>query len=142
MIPNVLVQGIPQAIRRSKALRAYFANLMWQPGETIGFRASDHVEAIHRHAGVELLNVAVVNTRSISAKQRRKYAAEQVQSVVNDVDRLARMGLQVVAEDLLGEGDIVRHDPRATAEIAVTLALTLARRSRMARRKIRVLGAD
>ena len=138
VIPNVLVQGIPQAIRRSKALRAYFVNLMWQPGETIGFRASDHVEAIHRHAGVEVLNVAVVNTRSISAKQRRKYAAEQVQSVVNDVDRLARMGLQVVAEDLLGEGDIVRHDPRATAEIAVTLA----RRSRMARRKIRVLGAD
>jgi len=138
VIPNVLVQGIPQAIRRSKALRAYFTNLMWQPGETIGFRASDHVEAIHRHAGVELLNIAVVNTRSISAKQRRKYAAEQVQSVVNDVDRLARMGLQVVAEDLLGEGDIVRHDPRATAEIAVTLA----RRSRIARRKIRVLGAD
>jgi uncharacterized cofD-like protein len=138
VIPNVLVQGIPQAIRRSKALRAYFVNLMWQPGETIGFRASDHVEAIHRHAGVELLNVAIVNTRSISAKQRRKYAAEQVQSVVNDVDHLDRMGLQVVAEDLLGEGDIVRHDPRVTAEIAMTLA----RRSRMARRKVRVLGAD
>src|SRR6266567_502469 len=102
------LEAIPQAIRRSKALRAYFVNLMWQPGETIGFRASDHVEAIHRHAGVELLNVAVVNTRSISAKQRRKYAAEQVQSVVNDVDWLAAMGLQVVAEDLLGEGDIVR----------------------------------
>src|SRR5882724_1765528 len=51
VIPNVLVQGIPQAIRRSRALRAYFVNLMWQPGETIGFRASDHVDAIHRHAG-------------------------------------------------------------------------------------------
>jgi uncharacterized cofD-like protein len=138
VIPNVLVQGIPQAIRRSKALKAYFVNLMWQPGETIAFRASDHVEAIHRHAGLELLNVAVVNTRSISAKQRRKYAAEQVQSVVNDVDRLTRMGLQVVAEDLLGEGDIVRHDPRATAEIAMALV----RRGRTARRKIRVLGAD
>ena len=138
VIPNVLVQGIPQAIRRSRALRAYFVNLMWQPGETIGFRASDHVEAIHRHAGLELLNVVVVNTRSISAKQRRKYAAEQVQSVVNDVDRMAAMGLQVVAEDLLGEGDIVRHDPRATAEIAMMLA----RRARMARRKVRVLGAD
>jgi uncharacterized cofD-like protein len=138
LIPNVLVQGIPQAIRRSRALRAYFVNLMWQPGETIGFRASDHVEAIHRHAGLELLNVVAINTRSITAKQRRKYAAEQVQSVVNDVDRLAAMGLQVVAEDLLGDGDIVRHDPRATAGIA----LALARRGRMARRKVRVLGAD
>ncbi len=138
VIPNVLVQGIPQAIRRSRALRAYFVNLMWQPGETINFRASDHVEAIHRHAGMELLNAVVVNTRSISRKQRRKYAAEQVQSVVNDLDRLAAMGLQIVAEDLLGEGDIVRHDPRATAEIAMTLA----RRARIARSKVRVLGAD
>jgi uncharacterized cofD-like protein len=138
LIPNVLVQGIPQAIQRSRALRAYFVNLMWQPGETIGFRASDHVEAIHRHAGLELLNVVAINTRPITAKQRRKYAAEQVQSVVNDVDRLAAMGLQVVAEDLLGDGDIVRHDPRATAGIA----LALARRGRMARRKVRVLGAD
>ena len=51
VIPNVLVQGIPQAIRRSKALKAYFVNLMWQPGETTGFRASDHVSAINRHAG-------------------------------------------------------------------------------------------
>ena len=57
---------------------------------------------------------------------------------MNDVDRLAAMGLQVVAEDLLGEGDSVRHDPRATAQIAVMLA----RRARMARRKVRVLGAN
>jgi uncharacterized cofD-like protein len=138
VIPNVLVQGIPQAIHRSGALRAYFVNLMWQPGETINFRASDHVEAIHRHAGMELINAVVVNTRSISRKQRRKYAAEQVQSVVNDVDRLTAMGLQIVPEDLLGEGDIVRHDPRATAEVAMTLA----RRARIARGKVRMLGAD
>ena len=137
LVPNVLVQGIPEAIRRSHALRAYFVNLMWQPGETIGFRASDHVDAIQRHAGMKLFDVVVVNTRSISARQRRKYAAEEAQSVMNDVDRLAEMGTQVMAADLLADGDIVRHDPRATAEIAMELA----RRGRAARRKVRVLGA-
>jgi uncharacterized cofD-like protein len=135
VIPNVLVRGIPEAIRRSHALRAYFVNLMWQPGETIGFLASDHVAAINRHAGFSLFDVVVVNTRSISARQRRKYAAEQVQSVVNDIDRLAGMGLHVVTADLLGEGEIVRHDPRATAEVAMELA----RRGRSSRRKIRIL---
>jgi uncharacterized cofD-like protein len=135
VIPNVLVRGIPEAIRRSHALRAYFVNLMWQPGETIGFLASDHVAAINRHAGFNLFDVVVVNTRSISARQRRKYAAEEVQSVVNDVDRLAGMGLHVVTADLLGEGEIVRHDPRATAEVAMELA----RRGRGSRRKIRIL---
>lgn len=137
LVPNVLVQGIPEAIRRSRALRAYFVNLMWQPGETIGFRASDHVDAIQRHAGMKLFDVVVVNTRSISARQRRKYAAEEAQSVMNDVDRLAEMGMQVMAADLLADGDIVRHDPRATAAIAMELA----RRGRAARRKVRVLGA-
>ena len=137
LIPNLLVDGIVPAIQRSRALKAYFVNLMWQPGETIGFRASDHVEAIHRHAGVRLIDVAVVNTRPISARQRRKYAAQKVRAVLNDVERLAEMGLQVVATDLLATGDIVRHDQRASAEVA----LQLARRGRMRRGKIRVLGA-
>jgi uncharacterized cofD-like protein len=136
VIPNVLVQGIPDAIRRSRALKAYFVNLMWQPGETIGFRASDHVAALNRHAGGDLIDVAVVNTRAISARQRRKYAAEEVQSVMNDVDRLSDKGLQVVAADLLAEGDIVRHDTRVAAEIAMDLA----RRARSAKNKVRVLG--
>jgi uncharacterized cofD-like protein len=136
LVPNVLVQGIPEAIRRSRALRAYFVNLMWQPGETIGFRASDHVDAIQRHAGMKLLDVVVVNTRSISPRQKRKYAAEQVKPVLNDVERMSEMGVQVVAADLLGEGEIVRHDPRATAAIAMELA----RRGGAAARKFRVLG--
>jgi uncharacterized cofD-like protein len=138
LIPNLLVQGIPEAIRRSRALKAYFVNLMWQPGETSGFRASDHVDAIHRHTKHPLLDVAVVNTRSISARQRRKYAAEDAHSVVNDIDRLERMGLEVVAEDLLGDSDTVRHDSRVAAEIAVRLA----RRGRAARQRVRVLGSE
>src|SRR5580693_8231194 len=136
VIPNVLVQGIPRAIRRSRALKAYFVNLMWQPGETTGFRASDHVAAINRHAGGDLVDVVVVNTRAITARQRRKYAAEDVQSVMNDVDRLATMGLQIVPADLLAEGDIVRHDTRVSAQIAMDLA----RRGRAARSKVRILG--
>ena len=136
IIPNVLVQGVPEAVRRSHALKACFVNLMWQPGETVGFQASDHIAAIHRHAGTQLLDVAVVNTRAISARQRHKYAAQKAQSVLNDVDRLAEMGLLVVARDLLAEGEVVRHDSKATAEVA----LELARRGRAARSKIRIIG--
>jgi uncharacterized cofD-like protein len=136
VIPNLLVEGIAPAIQRSRALKAYFVNLMWQPGETIGFRASDHLDAIHLHAGMKLIDVAVVNTRPITARQKRRYAAQNVRSVLNDVDRLAEMGLQVVATDLLASGESVRHDPRASAEVA----LQLAKRGRMARRRVRVFG--
>ena len=52
VIPNLLVEGISAAIRRSPAIKAYFVNLMWQPGETVNFSASDHIRAIHKHAAV------------------------------------------------------------------------------------------
>jgi uncharacterized cofD-like protein len=136
LIPNLLVDGIAPAIQRSRALKAYFVNLMWQPGETIGFRASDHVEAIHGHAGKRFLDVAVVNTRAVSTRQRRKYAAQKVRPVLNDVERLEEMGLQVMNADLLASGESVRHDPRASAEVA----LQLAKRGQIARRRVRVLA--
>jgi uncharacterized cofD-like protein len=136
VIPNLLVEGIAPAIQRSRALKAYFVNLMWQPGETIDFRASDHVEALHRHARMPLIDIAIVNTRPVSAPQRRRYAAQNVRPVLNDVDRLAEMGLQVVATDLLASGNSVRHDPRASADVA----LQLAKRGQTGRRRVRILG--
>ena len=137
VIPNLLVQGIPQAIRRSAALKAYFVNLMWQPGETIGFRASDHVAAIERQAGMQLLDFAIVNTRKITPPQRRKYAVEKSQPVENDNERLEQMGVQVVGADLLAQGEIVRHDPEAAAEVAMELARRSRRRRPVLHSKMR-----
>jgi uncharacterized cofD-like protein len=122
VIPNMMVEGIPEAIEKSPALKAYFVNLMWQPGETIDFRASDHVAAIHRHARRKLIDVVVVNTGSVGAAQRTKYEANRAQPVLNDVETLKEMGLEVVGADLLAPGETVRHDPKATAEIAMELA--------------------
>lgn len=122
VVPNVLVEEIPSAIQRSPATKAYFVNLMWQPGETIGFTASDHVEAIHRHAGMKLIDYVIVNDRAIRPQQRRKYAAQEAQPVPNDFDRLREMGVEIIGADLLSESTIVRHDPDATAAMAVELA--------------------
>lgn len=122
VIPNLLVDGIPEAIRASAAVKAYFVNLMWQPGETIDFGASDHVEAILRHAGLGIVDVAVVNTRAIGETLRGKYEREHARPVANDTERLREMNIEVVGADLLLEGDTVRHDPAAAAEIIVRLA--------------------
>src|SRR5438309_3914318 len=86
VIPNLLVKGIPEAIRKSPAVKAYFVNLMWQPGETMSFSASDHVRAIYNHAGQGLLDYAVVNTSPVRPALRRKYASQQVQPVEVDLE--------------------------------------------------------
>src|SRR5258708_1809402 len=64
VIPNLLVDGIPQAIASSPALKAYFVNLMSQPGETTNFRASDHVQAVVRHGADGVDGTFVVDARA------------------------------------------------------------------------------
>ena len=122
VIPNLLVKGIPEAIRRSRAIKAYIVNLMWQPGETVGFSAADHVEAIRRHSLPDLLDAVVVNTGRIGAELRRKYARQTARPVEVDLDRLQAMGLRIVAAELLEQTKKVRHDPDALARIALDLA--------------------
>jgi uncharacterized cofD-like protein len=122
VIPNLLVQGIPEAVRRSPAVKAYFVNLMWQPCETMSFSASDHVRAIYDHAGAGLVEYAVVNTGPVRSSLRKKYARQQVQPVEVDFEKLESMGLEIVAGNLLLESATVRHNPEAVAAVAVQLA--------------------
>jgi uncharacterized cofD-like protein len=122
VIPNLLVTGIPRAIERSRALKLYFVNLMWQPGETINFSASRHVEAILRHARRRVMDYVVLNTAPISPALRRKYAAQNVQPVENDFERLNSLGVKILAADLVGESKLVRHDPVTAAKLIVELA--------------------
>jgi uncharacterized cofD-like protein len=122
VIPNLLVKGVAKAIAKSPAVKAYFMNLMWQPGETSGFRASDHLDAVYRHARVPFLDHVVVNTRPLKPAVLRRYAALSSFPVENDVDRLEEMLVSVVGAPLVADRNLVRHDPDATAAIAVKLA--------------------
>lgn len=122
IIPNVLVEGIPEAILASGAIRAYFCNLMWQPGETNGLLASDHVRAIVEHAGKPVIEYVIVNSAEIRPPLLRKYERQRARPVVNDVDRLKALGMTVVEAPLASERLLVRHDPDRAAAIAVRLA--------------------
>ncbi len=122
VIPNLLVRGIPKAVKASRASKVYFANLMWQPWETMNFTAADHVEALEKHGGRGWIDSVVVNTHHIGGERRRRYAAEKVYPVQVDVPRLEQLGVEIIARDLLAKAVKVRHDPDATAAVAVELA--------------------
>jgi len=122
VIPNLLVQGIPQAIARSAAVKAYIVNLMSQPRETAGHTASDHVRAVLEHAGCNLLDCVVLNSRPVSPAMRKKYAARRASAVKDDLFKIGHLGLTIIERDLLQEADVVRHDPGAIAAVAIELA--------------------
>ncbi len=133
VVPNLLVEGIPAAIRKSRAVKGYFVNLMSQPGETTEFSASDHVRALHKHARGPLLDYVIVNIRPIPSAVKKRYALETARPIDNDIDVLFKMGLKVIAGRLTQLAEKVRHDPAATAAVVMNLAQE-GRRRRNARR--------
>ena len=128
VVPNLLVEGVSAAIQRSQASRAYFVNLMSQPGETTGLLASDHVRALHQHAGRKFLDYAVVNIRPITLAVKKRYAREEAQPVENDVDTILKMGVKVLAGSLAQRGEKVRHEPLTAAAVVLRLAQEARRR--------------
>src|SRR5579864_9494249 len=63
LLPNLLVEGVVQAIRRSPALKVYVCNVMTQHGETRGFKASEHVRVLLDEGGRGLFDHVVVKDR-------------------------------------------------------------------------------
>jgi uncharacterized cofD-like protein len=126
VIPNLLVTGISKAIEQSPALKVYFVNLMWQPGETFGFTASQHLEAIRAHSRQNIIDTVVVNTKPIPPVLEKRYARERVRPVENDFATLTRMGVKVVTADLVCASGMqrnkIRHDPEVLARVVIELA--------------------
>ena len=70
ILPNLLVSGISQALRRTKARKIYVCNVATQEGETSGYAVSDHVEALQRHTFPTVANFVVANNNPIELGTR------------------------------------------------------------------------
>jgi uncharacterized cofD-like protein len=122
LIPNLLVRGIPEQIARSKALKVYVANLMTQPGETLRYTASDHLRALHQHAGRKLFDLIALNTKALPPSLRRRYQAQRAEPVVNDLEQIRAAGVEPLLADIAGRDHVARHDARRLAQLLLTLA--------------------
>ncbi len=61
LLPNLLVPEIAEALRATRAPRVYVCNVVTQPGETEGYSAEDHLQALEQHVGTGLFTHIVVN---------------------------------------------------------------------------------
>jgi uncharacterized cofD-like protein len=126
VIPNLLVEGVVGALRRSRALKVYVCNVMTQQGETRGFRASDHVRALLQQGGRGLFDYVLVNTRRPRNQELlARYSREGAEPVDPDVDAIRALGLRPVSEDLISEEELVRHDSRKIATVLLHLLATI-----------------
>jgi uncharacterized cofD-like protein len=117
IIPNLLVSGVAEAIEKSRATRVYIANLMTQPGETLGYTLVDHVRAIHEHTGRKVIDWVVINNQPLAPEVLRRYKSKGAVPVAVDHGELERMGLQCVFENLLEVHGVVRHNSGRLASL-------------------------
>lgn len=126
IIPNLLVDGVADAIRKSQALKMYVCNLVTQPGETGGFAAEDHLRVLETYLGPGAVDVCVLNSQPISEMLQDTYLESGSEPVRWDEGAIRRMGVIPAVADLLSDSHLkVRHDPRKLAFLLGSLTNTL-----------------
>ena len=123
IIPNLLVPGITEAIRASNAAKVYICNVMTQPGETDGYSASDHVNAIAGHVGGRLFDTVIVNNSDIPRRVRSLYAEKGADVVRLDLESLEELGYRTIADELILFQGVLRHDANKLSHHIHRLAL-------------------
>lgn len=66
LIPNLLVKGIVDAIRCSRAKKVFICNLMTQVGNTDYFTVEDFVTILERYLGKGVIDYVIFNTGKLS----------------------------------------------------------------------------
>ncbi|MBP3722709.1 MAG: YvcK family protein [Selenomonadaceae bacterium] len=125
VMPNLLVDGIADALIKSKAIKIYICNVMTQSGETDNYTASMHVKAILDHAGRGAVDYALVNGREISDEMKEYYKKEDAYPVVIDEDAINALGVGFVKADMIDETDVIRHNPDKLAKSVMHMIYSL-----------------
>lgn len=131
--PNLLVPGIAEAIKASKAEKVLITNIMTKLGQTEGFVASDFVREANAYLGadkgVSVIDTVIVNTKKPAPEVLARYKKEKAAFVEPDLPGLKKTGVRIIAAAVIGNhvhkkvrGDaltrsLIRHDAEKTAEI-------------------------
>ena len=120
IIPNLLVKDISESIRKSDAIKIYISNIMTQPGETHGFKASDHIKILKKYGGRGIVDYVIANRGDIPSDIKKRYSLDNSQLVELDTKEIKGLGVEVVEASLAKiEKGYVKHDSEYLAEVLV-----------------------
>ena len=123
-IPALLGAGVREALCGFGGPVVYAANVMTQPGETVGFTLSEHLRALTRHIGPVVTDV-LVHCGELPAGLIGRYEAEGASAVEVDREEVEKLGIGIREAHLLSEeiSAGVRHDPERLAKEVCEAAL-------------------
>lgn len=130
MVTNLLVEGIADAICKSKAKKVYVCNIMTQVSQTHGYKASDHVRQVINYLGGNL-DYVILNSGKPNSELLESYRKENAFLVENDISEIEGLGIKVIVDELLDKSaekkmlwekkDLLRHEPLKVARVLIGL---------------------
>ncbi|MDD2432754.1 MAG: YvcK family protein [Clostridia bacterium] len=121
VIPNLLIPGMVEEIKKASGLKIYVCNVMTQVGETRNYTASEHLEALYHHTVKGLVDYMIVNNKKVPSATMTKYILEGAKLVEIDREKIATMPVQLIQAPLLQENDYIRHDSFKLATLILNL---------------------
>lgn len=101
--PLLVIDGISEALKNTKAKCVYVSNLVTKRGQTENFTVSDHAGEIERFVGSPFLNYVLYNRQRPQAEIASRYEKENAFLVKIDKDIFESKTYKAVAGDLLGQ---------------------------------------
>ena len=122
VIPNLLVEGIADAVCHSKAVKLYICNIMTQDGETEGMTASEHVAALLKHSGPGLVDACLCNSAPVRPGLVERYREEDAAPIVVDQAAIEALGVELITRPVASEtSDYARHSVTRLAEAVMDI---------------------
>ena len=112
IIPNLICDEILEAIDRSKGKIMYVCNMVTQPGETEGFKVSDHVRLINQYLGNRKIDIVIANNGEIDEDMAKRYGSlEQKDPVELDMEETTTLVGKVISDDYVTvKNNLLRHN--------------------------------
>lgn len=122
VIPNLLIEGIPEAIASGPGVCVYVANVASTEGETSGMGLAEHLDAISRHVPARMIDYVLINCGNPDARALAAFQSRPSRRLISDADGLApKAGLRYIREDVIDPVNPAWHSPpklaRALMEI-------------------------
>ncbi|HET7467750.1 MAG TPA: gluconeogenesis factor YvcK family protein [Candidatus Dormibacteraeota bacterium] len=112
ILPNLLVEGMVEAIKASPALKLLVVNLASQPGETDGYGVGDYVGVIRQHVGSNLFDFVLVNSNHSHIP-----TGGQSQVIFKAEDASSNPEVRFIAADVVNSRIPSHHDPDKLARV-------------------------
>jgi uncharacterized cofD-like protein len=133
ILANFLMEGMKEALGRTKGKVIYISNLVAQKGQTEGYKLSDYIRELERYIGKQIIDFVIVSDREPQKSIRKKYSDEGLDIVENDIDE-KNIDFKIIKSDIMEEvseridigkhdPDMIRHNPEKIAKVVFDLII-------------------